>query len=234
MLNFESYQVLTFDCYGTLIDWEQGILGALRPVLSAHHLDLPDDQILELYATLESQAEAGAYRLYKSVLRQVVEGFGSQLHFVPSHQELACLATSLQHWAPFPDTVAALQTLKRTYKLAVISNTDEDLFASTAEHLQVEFDWVITAERVQSYKPSLQNFTSALASIGLAKTDVLHVAQSMYHDIVPAKQLGLSAVWVNRYGQTTRAGATLPAQAQPDLTVPDLRTLVTIMGLGSE
>ena len=229
MLNFDAYQVLTFDCYGTLIDWEQGILGALRPVLSAHHLHLPDAEILALYAALESQVEAGAYCPYRTVLRQVMEGFGATLHFVPTPQELACLAASLKYWQPFADTVAALWALQSRYRLAIISNIDADLFTATAQHLQVPFDWVITAERVQSYKPSWQNFTYAMEHIGVPKARILHVAQSLYHDIVPAKQLGLTAVWVNRYQR--RAGATPPVPVQPDLEVPDLRTLVATIGL---
>jgi 2-haloacid dehalogenase len=229
MLNFDAYQVLTFDCYGTLIDWEHGILEALRPVLLAHNLHLSDTELLALYAVLEAQAEAGVYRPYRSVLRQVLEGFGAKLGFGPTPQELASLAASLPHWQPFPDTVAALRALKSRYKLAVISNIDEDLFAATAQQLQVPFDWVITAERVRSYKPSRQNFTSAIAYIGVPPAQLLHVAQSLYHDIVPAKQLGLAAVWVNRY--QLRPEATSQAQVQPDLEVPDLRTLVATIGL---
>jgi 2-haloacid dehalogenase len=227
MLNFDAYQVLTFDCYGTLIDWEHGILGALRPVLLAHSLHLSDAEILALYAALESQVETGVYRPYRSVLRQVLEGFGARLGFVATPEELASLAVSLPHWQPFPDTVASLWALKRRYKLAVISNIDEDLFAATAQQLQVPFDWVITAERVRSYKPSRQNFTYAIEYIGVPPARLLHVAQSLYHDIGPAKQLGLTAVWVNRYQSHPDA----TSQTQPDLEVPDLHTLVTTMGL---
>jgi 2-haloacid dehalogenase len=229
MLNFDAYQVLTFDCYGTLIDWEHGLLEALRPVLLAHDLHLLDAEILALYAVLESQVEAGVYRPYRAVLGQVLESFGAKLGFVPTPEELASLAVSLPCWRPFPDTVAALWALKSRYKLAVISNIDEDLFAATAQQLQVPFDWVITAERVRSYKPSRQNFTYAIEYIGILPAQLLHVAQSLYHDIVPAKQLGLTTVWVNRYH--LRPEATSQAQAQPDLEVPDLHTLVVTMGL---
>jgi 2-haloacid dehalogenase len=231
MLHFDAYRVITFDCYGTLIDWEQGLLSTLRPVLAAHNLHPPDAEILTLYAELEAQAETGPYRPYRSVLRQAMEGFSARLHFTPAPAELTCLAESVPHWRPFPDTVAALRALKSKYKLAIISNIDNDLFAATAQHLQVPFDWVITAERVQSYKPSVRNFAYAIAHIGMPKAYVLHVAQSRYHDIVPAKAFGLAAVWVNRYRHRTHAGATPPAQAQPDLEVPDLQTLVTTMGL---
>jgi 2-haloacid dehalogenase len=231
MLNFDKYEVLTFDCYGTLIDWESGILSAIRPVLSAHNLNLTDDQILELYAVLESQAEKGAFKKYKSILSMVMEGFGDKLGFIPNKEELGCLAESLKSWQPFPDTVQALNGVKRKYRLGIISNIDDDLFSFSAKHLQVEFDWIISAEQVKSYKPSLNNFNLAIERIGLPKGKILHVAQSLYHDILPAKKLGLATVWVNRRHAKGGFGATPLAHSQPDLEVPNLRTLVSRIGL---
>ncbi len=231
MLNVDPFEVLTFDCYGTLIDWEQGIRSALRPLLSRHQIDLADDALLELYGSLESQAEKGAYQPYKSVLRAVMEGFAERFAFSPTPTELDSLAASVKEWPPFPDTVEGLRTLHERFKLAIISNIDDDLFAQSARHLQVPFDWVITAEQVGSYKPSAQNFHVALERIGRPTDAILHVAQSLYHDIVPAKQLGLSTVWVNRRHGKASPGATPPTQAVPDLEVPDLRTLVTTIGL---
>ncbi|RMF85781.1 MAG: haloacid dehalogenase type II [Nitrospinota bacterium] len=229
MLDFTRYTVLSFDCYGTLIDWETGILEALRPVLSAHHLAVDAEQLLRLYAELESRAESGEYRRYREVLQQVMEGLGERLGFTPSLEERNCLVQSLPHWQPFPDTVEALKAFKNRFRLAIISNIDDDLFAQSARHLQVPFDWVITAEQVRSYKPSLQNFRFALDRIGVPSDQILHVAQSRYHDIVPAQTLGLSTVWVNRRQGKEGEGATPPAQGTPDLEVPDLRSLVTLM-----
>ena len=186
---------------------------------------------MEIFAELESQLEQGEYIKYRDVLRQVVQKMGERLGFEPSDSEVNSLADSLKHWVPFSDTVAALQALKKKYKLAVISNTDDDLFADTAKHLQVEFDWVITAQQVQSYKPSTRNFERAIQSMGISADQLLHVAQSIYHDIVPAKSLGLSTVWVNRRQGQAGFGATLPASGQPDLEVPDLKSLVSIMGI---
>ena len=123
-----------------------------------------------------------------------------------------------------------MTALKQRYKLAVISNIDDDLFAGTAKHLKVEFDWVITAEQVRSYKPSTRNFEMAIEKMGIAREKLLHVAQSLYHDIVPASSMGISTVWVNRRYDRTGFGATLPANAQPDLEVPDLKTLVEAIG----
>lgn len=231
MINFNQYEVLSFDCYGTLIDWESGILAALRPVLSTHHRNLSDRQILELYAEMESRAEAGEYVTYREVLQKVVQQFGNRLGFVPTPSELDCLADSLKNWKPFPDTVEALRTLKKRYRPAIISNIDDDLFAWSAKHLQVEFDWIITAEQAKTYKPSLHNFTFAIERIGISPERLLHVAQSIYHDITPAKIMGLSTVWVNRRKGREGFGATPPASGHPDLEVPDLKTLVSMIGL---
>jgi 2-haloacid dehalogenase len=124
-----------------------------------------------------------------------------------------------------------LQALKKEYKLAIISNIDDDLFAFSAQRLQTQFDWVITAQQAKSYKPSLNNFHLALERIGVPKPKILHVAQSLFHDIVPAKALSLSTVWINRRHNLGGFGPTPPAQAQPDLEVLDLQTLAALIGL---
>ena len=227
MIDGQKFKVLSFDCYGTLIDWETGILAGVRPVLEAHDIELNDERVLELYAEIAQKAQAGEWVTYREVLREVVRGLGSKVGFVPSSAQLDCLADSLQDWMPFPDTVAALKTLKRSFKLAIISNIDDDLFALSAKHLKVEFDYVITAERAKSYKPSLNNFTYAIERFGVSPDRILHVAQSIYHDIVPAKTLGLSNVWVNRRKGKTGSGATIPANAEPDFEVSDLSALAT-------
>lgn len=225
MLNFNDFEVLTFDCYGTLIDWESGIWEALQPVLTNHRLAIAREKALELYGELESEAEGGAYHEYKTVLKMVLEGFGSRLGFVPTPIELQHFSASVKDWPAFPDSAPALQELKKKYKLAIISNIDDDLFAFSAQRLQVEFDWIITAQQAKSYKPSLNNFRLAFERIGLPQNKILHVAQSLFHDIAPAKALGLSTVWVNRRYNQEGFGATPSAEAQPDLEVPDLQTL---------
>lgn len=225
MLDFSRFEILTFDCYGTLIDWERGILAALRPVLDRHGITLPDQQVLELYGELESAAERGAYRPYRDVLAAVMGGFGSRLGFTPSPEERAALAASVGEWPPFPDTVEALQALSRRFRLVILSNIDDDLFALSARHLAVEFAAVITAQQVGSYKPDLRNFHLALAQLGTSPDRVLHVAQSLFHDIAPAQAVGLTTVWINRRHDRPGFGATPPATARPDLEVPDLRTL---------
>ncbi len=231
MLNFKDFDILTFDCYGTLIDWETGILNALQPVLTAHRIDLAMDSALELFGQLESSAESGEYRNYKTVLRTVLAGFGSKFEFSPTEEELGRFSESVKDWPAFPDSPQALQALKAKYKLAIISNIDDDLFALSNQRLQVQFDGIITAQQAKSYKPSLNNFHIAFERIGLPRNRILHVAQSLFHDLVPAKSLGLSTVWVNRRHNRPGFGATPPAQALPDLEVPDLRSLAQKMGV---
>jgi 2-haloacid dehalogenase len=140
-------------------------------------------------------------------------------------------STSVKDWPAFPDSPAALQALHRKFRLAIISNIDDDLFAFSAQRLQVRFDWIITAEQAKSYKPSLNNFRLAFERIGVPQTRILHVAQSLFHDIAPANALGLSSVWVNRRHDKAGSGATPVAQARPDVEVPDLRALAAKIGL---
>jgi 2-haloacid dehalogenase len=225
MINFDQYKVLTFDCYGTLIDWESGILAALKPLLSSHGHNLDDEQLLQLFIEFEAEIQKGEYLKYQEILRRVVQKFGERFNFIPDAHELDSLADSIKYWSPFPDTVAALKKLKEKYKLAIISNIDDNLFAFSAQHLQVNFDWIITAEQVKSYKPDLNNFRTAIDRMSVPQEQILHVACSIYHDVVPAQSLGISTVWVNRRVGKEGIGANLPVVAQPDLEVPDLHTL---------
>ena len=235
MLDAERYEVVSFDCYGTLIDWESGIISGLRPVLSNHRVDVTDDEILELHAQtehrLQSSSTKGNYTKYRDILRQEVLEAGKRWDFEPEPPEVDALADSLRYWEPFPDTVEALWALKRRYKLAIISNVDDGLFALTACHLEVEFDWIITAEQAGTYKPSTNNFEVALGRMGVGRERLLHAAESLFHDVVPAKELGLSTVWVHRRSGKEGSGATPAAVAEPDLEVPDLRTLASTLGV---
>jgi 2-haloacid dehalogenase len=228
MLDFHRFQALTLDCYGTMIDWEKGIFSALRPILAAHGKTLSDFDLLELYSELELKAEQGEFRKYRDVLQSVVGGFGERLGFKPSEEDIRSLPESVPTWPPFPDTVAALKRLQTRYRLAVISNIDDDLFASSEPKLQARFDQVVTAEQAHSYKPSLNNFRLALKRLGLAPDQALHVGQSLYHDVAPAKSLGIATVWVNRPSPRPGAGAARTADGKPDLEVSDLATLADI------
>jgi 2-haloacid dehalogenase len=228
MLDFTRYQILTFDCYGTLIDWETGIFSALRPILAEHGKTISDPALLEMYSELEAKTEQGEFRSYREILQSVVRGFGEGLGFTPSESEVRSLPESLAHWQPFPDTVAALRQLKRRYQLAIISNVDDDLFAATASKLEVAFDHVITAQQARAYKPSLRIFRLAQGKVGIEPERWLHVGQSIYHDVIPGKSLGISTVWVNRPSLRPGAGAAKAASGQPDLEVPNLSALADL------
>jgi 2-haloacid dehalogenase len=229
MLNFAQFRLVTFDCYGTLIDWETGIFSALRPILAAHGKTIEDSELLRLYSELESEAEQGEFHPYREVLQSVVHGFGKSLAFHPTESQIHSLPDSLPNWPPFPDTIAALAKLKARYQLAIISNVDDDLFAATARRLQIPFDYVITAQQARAYKPSPQIFKLAQQRTGVAPGQWLHVAQSIHHDVIPARSLGISSVWVNRPSPRPGSGAAKAASGQPDLEVPDLKTLANLI-----
>jgi len=231
MLDFGQFAVLTFDCYGTMIDWESGIFSALRPILKAHQKEISDAEILQLYAELELEAEQKDYLAYRDVLESVVRGFGKKLGFNPADQEARSLGDSVARWEPFQDTVGALQRLKRRYKLAVMSNIDDDLFAQTAPKLGVRFDAVITAQQARCYKPCRKIFEMAQQRIGVERENWLHVGQSIYHDVIPAKALGITTVWVNRPSPRAGAGATKAASGRPDAEVKSLRDLAELVGV---
>jgi 2-haloacid dehalogenase len=225
----ESVRLITFDCYGTLIDWETGILAALRPLFSRDGNRISDAKLLEMYGETEAELESGPYLRYRTVLGETVQAMGRQLGVSVTAGDGERFADSLRLWEPFPDTVASLQALARRYRLGIISNVDDDLFAGTRKKLGVEFELVVTAEQVQSYKPSLRNFQEALRRSGLSKDQMLHAGQSIYHDIVPASFLGIQSVWVNRPSARPGAGAAKPASAQPTCEVSSLQELVALL-----
>jgi 2-haloacid dehalogenase len=225
MLDFTRFEVLTFDCYGTLIDWETGIFSAMHRILNAHGKKIEDATLLKLYGDFELLSEQGEFHPYREVLQSVVRRFGAELGFTPSTEEVNILPDSLASWRPWPDTVAALRQLKARFRLAILSNVDDDLFAATRPQLGVEFDEVITAQQAHAYKPSLKCFELALSRINAPARRVLHIAQSIYHDVVPAQALGLATVWVNRTSARPGAGAVKSAEANPDLAVSSLADL---------
>ncbi len=228
MLDFSRFEILTFDCYGTLINWEAGILAALGKVLTAHQKSVDDSTLLALYGDFEARSEQGPFRPYRDVLQSVVRLFGQELGFSPTDAETRLLPESLPSWRPWPDTVSALRQLKTRYRLTILSNVDDDLFAATEPQLEVEFDEVITAQQAQAYKPSLKLFELALTRIHAPAHRVLHVGQSIYHDVIPAQALGLATVWVNRPSARAGVGAVKVAEAKPDLTVRSLEELAAI------
>ncbi len=229
MIDFSQYDLMSFDCYGTLIDWEAGIVGALRPFLEAHGETSDDDTILETFSKLEVAGEEGVYAPYRHVLARVMKGIAREHGFELDGHERELLVQSLPEWPPFADTVAALPRFQRHFHLGVITNIDDDLFAATRERLGVAFDWTLTAEEAASYKPMRRNFELAVRKAGVPPSRWLHVAQSLYHDIVPARELGMTTIWVNRRRGRKGFGATPPVAAMPHLEVADLDELVRLV-----
>jgi 2-haloalkanoic acid dehalogenase type II len=229
-----DFGVISFDCYGTLIDWEAGILAAMQPVIARHELIASTDDVLRAYARAESAVEAGAYLPYREVLRRTFAGMAKDLGFAPQADELETLVEALPHWQPFPDTVASLRALAGLgVTLAVISNVDDDLFSATAVELEVPFDHVITAASVRCYKPGAAIFERALERFGVGPSQVLHCACSLYHDIATARRVGMQTVHVIRDSGRGGASATPEVDGEEiveaDWTVPDLAGLVRLL-----
>ncbi|HET9347322.1 MAG TPA: HAD-IA family hydrolase, partial [Candidatus Limnocylindrales bacterium] len=204
------------------IDWEAGIAAGLGAVARAHGREVPDEELLAAFARHEAEIEAGPYRRYREVLARACRGVCADLGIEPSADEVATFAGSVGEWPAFPDSAAALAALAERFRLAVITNCDDDLFAASNRRLGVTFDWIITAQQAGSYKPSHRNFELAFERIGRPRDRILHVAQSLFHDHVPARELGLRSVWINRRAEREGSGATPPATASPDATFPDV------------
>jgi len=227
-LVFDSFDVLTFDCYGTLIDWEAGILAALRTPFAAHGIEVADEDALGAFARHEAEIEGGPYRRYREVLGEVLTAMVGHFGGEASAGERAAFGASVADWPAFPDSAAALARLHERFQLGVITNCDDDLFAASESRLGLRFDEVVTAQQAKRYKPNPRGFELMFERIGLPPARILHVAQSLFHDHVTAKRLGLSTVWVDRRAGRPGSGATPPAEATPDLTVPDMATLAAL------
>jgi len=203
------YDVVTFDCYGTLIDWRAGISAAFQEAESRDGLKLPVDDLLRLYAEIEPEVEKEAYRSYRAVLTETARRVGTRVGWPMSEERAAFLAESLPGWRPFPDTNPALERLARAgYALGILSNVDDDLLAATRRHFTVDYELIVTAQQVGSYKPAPGHFTTARQRLGGRRW--LHAAQSYFHDVVPAGALGIPVAWINRHGQPTPEGGVTP------------------------
>ena len=220
MTEFDRFAALSFDCYGTLIDWETGIVEALRPWTSRHGID--DETLLSAFAAHETvvESEHPAMR-YPGVLTATLQRVAGELGVDVTGEEQRAFGASVPNWPAFPDSTDALTQLHERFRLIILSNIDRTSFAASARRLGIEFDLVITAEDVGSYKPSPANFAALLDAT--AGTELLHVAQSLYHDHEPAKAAGLPTVWIDRRHDRTGTGATPTAgPVAPDWRFPSM------------
>lgn len=221
MLDFSQFECLTFDCYGTLIDWEAGIAAAARLQLGDAVAASSDEEIVAAFAAVEHEAEV-PYKSYREVLALCLHGIGERLGVTVGDAQARGFGSSVGQWPAFPDSADALARLQERFKLAVITNCDDDLFAQSERRLGVQFDYVVSAQQAGSYKPDHANFELAFARIDEPRERILHVAQSLFHDHVPAKALGMTSVWIDRR-QGRGGGASPDVDAHPDATFPSMR-----------
>ena len=231
MIAFDRYKVLTFDCYGTLIDWETGIEAVVRPWLAAVNPP-PIDLVITCFALHQAKhQQTRPTLLYPEVLRRTWRDIEGTFGWDENSDHAKAFAAAVPTWPPFPDTIESLRYLAGFYKLAILSNVDNASLRGTIQRFGFPIDLTVTAEDVESYKPGRPHFERAieqLGRMGIAKHEVLHVAQSKHHDIAPGRQFGLTGVWVNRRHGRKGSGATLATDAEPDLTVTSLAELVAL------
>jgi len=232
-MKLTDFSALTFDCYGTLIDWETGIARALDAFARPHGVSASDEDLLTALSRHENRLqEENPGELYPKLLARSLKLIGADFGVEASDTEAAAFGASVTNWPAFSDSAEALRYLKRFYKLVVVSNVDRESFKHSNAKLGVEFDLVITAQDVGSYKPALGHFHRAFAELeklGVPKAKILHTAQSLFHDHVPAKSLGMTSIWINRRQGKPGTGATKEAApVKPDWEVPSMAAMVEL------
>jgi len=219
MMRLADFKVLSFDCYGTLMDWETGITQALQPLLARSGKALSSDQVLETFARLEAaQEKETPSMIYSELLGVVHTRMAKEWDTEPITQESEAFGNSIPNWPAFADSPEALQYLKQHYKLVILSNVDRESFKTSNKRLQVEFDYIFTAQDIGSYKPNLRNFKYMLQRLGAEgyqRHEILHTAESLFHDHVPANQVGLATAWIHRRHSQAGFGATRPPESAP-------------------
>lgn len=199
------YQVVTFDCYGTLVDWERGIRDAFRRAAAEDGVRIDEEAAVATYAILEPVVEQERYRSYRDVLGETAARVAHAVGWPLARERAGFLAASLPSWTPFPDTNPALERLRAAgLRLGILSNVDDALLEATRRRFTVDFDLIITAAQVRAYKPAPAHFEAARQRLGAQRW--LHAAQSSFHDIVPANAMGIPTAWINRHGQTAPPG----------------------------
>lgn len=218
-MNLQDFTTLTFDCYGTLIDWESGMVQGLEPLTARVLRTLTRDEILEAHARHESSQQAWTpAKRYSELLAVVYKRLAEEWQVTVTWEECQAYGNSVGNWPAFPDTVEALQYLKQHYKLVILSNVDNESFSRSNAKLGVTFDAIYTAEDIGSYKPSPRNFEymlDKLPNLGVAKEQILHTAESLFHDHVPANNAGLTSCWIHRRHESGGFGATMKPESMP-------------------
>lgn len=219
-MKLSDFKVLTFDCYGTLIDWESGIYNGLKPLLARRGVEQSKDQVLEIYARHESDQQVVTPDMaYSQLLAMVYKRLANEWNIAVTNEEANIFGASVPDWPEFADSVEALAYLKQHYKLVILSNVDRVSFRASNQRLKVEFDAIYSAQDVGAYKPSRKNFDYMLAHLqsdfGLAPQDILHTAQSLFHDHASANDFGLASAWIDRRHSQEGWGATMPPPGTP-------------------
>ena len=218
-MKLTDFKALTFDCYGTLIDWETGMINALAPLTDRLNRKLTHKEILEAHARHESfQQRQTPTKLYRDLLAIVYRRLAEEWGVSVDWAECVLYGNSIKDWPAFPDSADALKYLKQHYKLVILSNVDHASFAESNKKLGVDFDAIYTAEAIGSYKPADANFEhmlTMLGSLGLKKSDILHTAESMFHDHAPANRHGIKSCWIYRRHDKEGFGATMPPGELP-------------------
>lgn len=225
--SLEKVEVLTFDCYGTLIDWESGIRQTLETLRAGHGVDKSVDQLLAAWEAIQFEMICGRYRRYRDILRDSLRATFAAIDVSLSAEEANSLGDNLGTWVPFEDTVESLRRLATRYKLGILSNIDDDLLAQSVDHLGVPFDQLITAEQLQSYKPQPAHFQEAIRRFGRPPDCFLHCAFGFKYDQAPALAQGMSTVWIKRPGWIRDDVAT------PTYETNSLGELVSLLGFDS-
>jgi len=216
-----KFQYLTFDCYGTLIDWRKGIEARLGELLRKKRV-VPEEKIFPIYVKFEAEEERGS-KPYKEVLKNTAMRIASQFGISVPEEQAEEFAESVPYWTPFSDTTETLKELgRRGYKRVILSNVDRDLLRETILRNGLEVDGFITAEDVRSYKPAVGHWNAFLERYKASKESTLHIAQSLYHDVLPATKLGFDVAWINRYGEGNGG-------LSPNYAFNDLKSLLTIL-----
>jgi 2-haloacid dehalogenase/putative hydrolase of the HAD superfamily len=217
---------VTFDVYGTLIDWEAGAFDAFSKEADRDGFTLDRDELVALFHSVQQQIQAGSYELYAEVLRRTAVQIAKELGWPLEPSRSGFLPDSVQRWPPFRETNPTLTKIAKKFSIGLISNIDDKLLGQTRRHIPLDFDLVVTAQQVRSYKPDPAHFTECERRIG-GKKGWVHVAASYYHDVDPCIKQKIPVIWVNRHGQVLESG-----QKKPDAEVKTLKEAAKLLGIG--